>query len=676
LAQPERGQLDGSQTPAQAFAELLAGVEIFSHLDRVTLARLAAHLEPMSFRQGEAVFSQGDEPGGLYVITRGRFGIYAESQGELGRTRLAILGPGECFGEMALLADEPRSATVVAEQRGEVLCLERSRFLRLLGQEPGVSRALGAILSRRLRAADRALQEAGQSVHAFRLADTSTDEPLDEAAAGVIAAEALEAPADASPAAARRWTGWRPGRSTLALALAGAALLGGWLAPPPPGLSVEGWHALATLGAVVPLLALEALPEGVIALALATVWVIGGIVEPRVALSGFASSTWVLVVSVLAVGAAIASTGLLYRLALWAVAHARAGFSGQVLALGLAGLLVGPSVPNATGRVTLIAPAATELVEALGYAPGSRAAAGLAMATLMGFGQMVAPFLTSSSTAVLVFAVLPESARVDLNWATWALRAAPTHVLLFLGLMAAVLWLYRPRPGETPLHSASREPYGLALQRALLGAPSPSELIALTAALALLAGFVAQPLHGLEPAWVGVLAMLALGAAGLLSLADLRAVNWSFALLFGILASMSEVFARVGLDRWVAGLATATVGSLADQPLLFVAVLTLACYAISLVLRWQAAAPLLTIGLSPLAMASGLNPWIVALVTIVACNGFFLPYQSTVYLALFHGTGGRLFAHAQARPAALAYGLVTLLALCASIPVWRWMGLM
>jgi hypothetical protein len=93
-------------------------------------------------------------------------------------------------------------------------------------------------------------------------------------------------------------------------------------------------------------------------------------------------------------------------------------------------------------------------------------------------------------------------------------------------------------------------------------------------------------------------------------------------------------------------------------------------------MRWQAAAPLLTISLAPVAVSSGIDPWIVALVALIACNGFFLPYQSTTYLALYHGTNGRLFTHAQARPMAIAYGVVTLLALCASVPIWRAWGLL
>lgn len=474
----------------------------------------------------------------------------------------------------------------------------------------------------------------------------------------------------------RHWR--RPSRVAVGVVLAALILLAGWMAPPPPGLSQAGWHALASLLAAVPLLALEALPEGIVGLGIAVAWVLGGVAPPRTALGGFATPSWVLVVAVLGIGSAIASSGLLYRLALWAIERSRGGFTGRVLALAVAGVLISPSVPNATGRVTLIAPATAELVEAVGYAPGSRAAAGLALAVFVGFGQMVGAFLTSSSTSVLVYAVLSEPARASLSWATWALRAAPTTLLLLAGLLLFILWWYRPRPGEPGAADgpAMVRPEGLALQRALLGPISRHERTALAVALGLMVGFVSQPLHGVDPAWLGVMALGLLAATGTLSAEGLRAVNWSFALLFGILTSMADVFGTVGLDRWLAELAAVMLGGLTATPVLFVAALTLLCFALSLVLRWQAVAPLLTIALSPMAAGAGMDPWVVGMVALIACNGFFLPYQSTIYLAFFHGSGGRLFSHRQARPLALAYGVVTLLALALSVPVWRLMGLL
>jgi di/tricarboxylate transporter len=456
--------------------------------------------------------------------------------------------------------------------------------------------------------------------------------------------------------------------------LALAVLLIAWLVPPPAGLSVPGWRALGTVLALVPVLALDALPEGVLALLLPAVWVLGGVAPPGAALAGYASPSFVLVVAILALGAAVASSGLLYRLALGAVERAPGGFAGQAVALGVAGVLVGPAMPNATGRVALLAPALTEMVEALGYAPRSRPAAGLAMAALAGFGQMAAAFLTSSTTAVLVFAVLPAASRANLDWTTWALRAAPVSVVLLATMLAAIVWLYRPR--DAAERGTGDRTGALALQRALLGPPTREERAALAVAGALVLGFATQPLHRADPAWVAVLALGALAAAGAVTAETLRTVNWSFALLFGMLASLAEVLASTGADGWLAALVAGAAGDLARGPATFVAALAALAGAVSFLLRWQAAAPLLTITLAPVAGAAGLDPFVVGLVVVVAGNGFFLPYQSTIYLALYHGTEGRLFTHAQARPAALAYGLAALLALLLAVPAWRAMGLL
>jgi di/tricarboxylate transporter len=270
--------------------------------------------------------------------------------------------------------------------------------------------------------------------------------------------------------------------------------------------------------------------------------------------------------------------------------------------------------------------------------------------------------------------VLPQGGRIELNWLSWAVLAAPANLLLLLGLVGAIIWLYRPRDRAD---LGGRAEQGVVrLQRRLLGRPTPNERVSVIVGAGLLLGFFTQPLHGIHPAWIAVLAFAALGAMRVITLNTLRSVNWSFALLFGMLASMSRVFSDTGLDKWIAGSVSNLVGDLAALPLLFVAALTVLCFAVSFVLRWQAAAPLITIALAPVADAAGVHPFVVGLTALIACNGFFLPYQSTTYLAMYHGSGEKLFTHAQARPAAIAYGVVTLLALCGSVLAWRAMGLL
>lgn len=194
--------------------------------------------------------------------------------------------------------------------------------------------------------------------------------------------------------------------------------------------------------------------------------------------------------------------------------------------------------------------------------------------------------------------------------------------------------------------------------------------------IGLLLGFVTQALHGVHPARISVTALAILGAARVVTVNTLKTVNWSFALLFGVLASMSTVFSETNVDLWIADMAAGAMGDFADQPVVFLTIFTLFCMAISFVLRWQAAAPLLTIALAPVAGAAGIHPIIIGIVAVVACSGFFMPYQSTIYLALYHGTEEKLFSHAQARPLAIAFGVMTLLAVIASVPYWRFLGLL
>jgi divalent anion:Na+ symporter, DASS family len=96
---------------------------------------------------------------------------------------------------------------------------------------------------------------------------------------------------------------------------------------------------------------------------------------------------------------------------------------------------------------------------------------------------------------------------------------------------------------------------------------------------------------------------------------------------------------------------------------------------LAFVVRWQAAAVLLTLVLAPAAVALGINPWVVGIIALVATNTWFLPYQSTIYLALYYGMN-ESYAHASLRPIAWAYALAVLVGVALSVPYWRALGLL
>ena len=94
---------------AQGPVDLLKRVPIFQGLDRRELERIAASMKPRTFRAGDTVTSEGQGGVGFFVIEDGQAKVTVG--GENRRT----LGAGDYFGEVALLTDRPRTATITAE---------------------------------------------------------------------------------------------------------------------------------------------------------------------------------------------------------------------------------------------------------------------------------------------------------------------------------------------------------------------------------------------------------------------------------------------------------------------------------------------------------------------------------------------------------------------------------
>jgi CRP-like cAMP-binding protein len=121
--------------------------------------RLVAVAQRRSFRRGQVVFHDDDVADALHLVVSGRFAVRVTIP--TGDTvLLAIIGPGEAFGELALISDRSRGATVQAFSDGETLALHRDAFEALRRARPQVDRSLAMILAERLRRVNDLLLEA------------------------------------------------------------------------------------------------------------------------------------------------------------------------------------------------------------------------------------------------------------------------------------------------------------------------------------------------------------------------------------------------------------------------------------------------------------------------------------------------------------------------------------
>lgn len=127
------------------------------------LGKLAQSMDLVRFAKGKSIFEQDSEGGPLFVIYSGQVGVIRSTQKEKTRERLlAVVGAGECVGEMALADGGPRSATVVALEDVEALQLSADSYQAMRDGDPklAIKMALGVfrLLSKRLRQINKSLE--------------------------------------------------------------------------------------------------------------------------------------------------------------------------------------------------------------------------------------------------------------------------------------------------------------------------------------------------------------------------------------------------------------------------------------------------------------------------------------------------------------------------------------
>jgi CRP/FNR family cyclic AMP-dependent transcriptional regulator len=140
--------------PAGVSMLLLRNVPLFSALPEQQLVLLTSAVSRKSFPRGTTIFVAGDVTESLYVVISGRLKVMM-SDDEGREVILAILGPNEFFGEMGLIDDLPRSATVVSIEACELLSLSKRDFKSCLAENFDMAMTVMRGLVKRLREADQ-----------------------------------------------------------------------------------------------------------------------------------------------------------------------------------------------------------------------------------------------------------------------------------------------------------------------------------------------------------------------------------------------------------------------------------------------------------------------------------------------------------------------------------------
>ncbi len=669
-------------------------IPLLAGLDRIRLAELLPSFEQLHVKSGEMLYRAGESGDGFYVIVDGIVRIFlgsggraidlhrqvrgnlssehGEREGEAptalqveGATRapymeIACLGPGDWFGELALLTGEPRSTDAEAQTELVLLKLSRDNFNQLIKKYPSLGVSLAGLLAAKLASANVVMRGSGEAL----------GQPRPQAAP--IGTPITEAPSPDLPKTniLRSARTWFKDRRILAFCLVVLMCVPSAFFLSTTGLTTPRVMLFELLLAATLLWSLNAFSFHTVSIGLPVVAVLLGATKPQAAFSGFSSSTWFLVLAVFGISASIAKTGLLYRLTLVMIKRFPRSYFGQAFAVAFSGLLLTPIIPSPNGRLALASPLILTLTEILGYKKGSGGAVGLAMASFLGHGNMTVMFMNGSFVCFFMLGLLPPDVGASITWGYWFKVAWPLSVFYFCACYIAIIALYRPTEQKELVSSVADA------QLRTLGPLTMEEKVCLLAVLTSLAGFLTQSWHHIDGAWIAMLCLLILFATSVLDQSTLRnAIDWAFLISLGALIGFGNVISTSGLPEIVAGAARPYLQYFVASKLLFLLVITISVVVIRFILPAFPSLVVCVLALLPISAALEISPFVLGLIVLLVNEPWLLPHQSMIFQTLLSSTEGRLFDHPQTVKFALAHVVISLAAIAISYPYWKYLGL-
>jgi anion transporter len=413
------------------------------------------------------------------------------------------------------------------------------------------------------------------------------------------------------------------------------------------------------------------LPDYGVALIFALGLILTRLASPQMVMGGFASTTWFMTLGVLGLGAAITGSGLFYRLSLHLVRLFPLNYYWQIFATGLMGVVVMALIPQQTARTAITSQMLVNLSESLGYKTPSKGSTGLFAASFLGLGQLGFLFLTGSTTSLIAWGLLPRDVRLQFTWGYWFMAALPPTLVVIGIVLFCIIFLYRPE-------SEPKISYKMVqTQLDVLGTLSFKEWISFSALCLTVTGWLTVPYHGIDGAWVALIAFAILVNTGVLDWGTMRkAIDWELLIYMGVTLSIPELLTRAKLDQWLIELISPVILPFLHNPALFFAVIAVLTYALKLFFTSFLTVVTLCVALLPLSVDIGMSPWVVAMIILMASEVWFFPFQVDWHTLAYSTSDRKGFTYPLMCQVNPFYALAYIAALFVAIPYWRYLGLM
>lgn len=439
---------------------------------------------------------------------------------------------------------------------------------------------------------------------------------------------------------------------------------------PPTGLNLNSMMFLGTFSCAVIWWVTKLLPEYVTCILMCISWVVLKIVPFETAFAAFAGPTFWLLVGAIGMGVGVAQSGLLNRIALIIMSKFPPNFKCMTTAIYVVGNIINPLIPSSSAKVSIVAPFSKAIGEKLGFKKESEGMGGLFAAMFMSTGVLYPLFLCASVFNYTLIGLMPKEVAEEITWMSWLSTTWVWGlVVMILGYLAIQI-LYRPKER----HHLYPEFISDELRK--IGPMTRNEKIVLAILTASLVLWITERQHGISAPLVALVALMLMLAFKIFDRPEFRSqIGWDSILFIGGILNLANLFTLLRIDRWIAAMVGTSLEPLISNIYLFVIVVPVLLFFLRFILVSQIASLMIfIILLTPLAQAAGMNPFLPAFTVLVSVNVWNVIYQNTTFLAAYYASGG-MVKHSQMVKMSVAYASCNIVALLASIPLWKLQGM-
>lgn len=413
--------------------------------------------------------------------------------------------------------------------------------------------------------------------------------------------------------------------------------------------------------------ALSLMPEAFVGSLLPVLYIVAGVAKPAAAFAPWLTNVPWTSMGGLILGAVLLASGLAKRIAYWSILRTGASYYRTLAGLMLAGIILGPLIPSALGKMSIFCPLAIGICQALNLPPKSRAATAVMATAFFAVAGPTVTYLTGGIHIIMAMSLVSGVLQTPVSWSQYAVYNFIPGVIYSGLTLSLVALLLRP---ERSIDTAEV----FRLQYKNLGPPTATEKKAAVVLAVTLVLLSTDTLHHIDPGWLLLLvaAVLFLPGVKLMDKEKFSKIDFSVILFIAGAMSIGSVAGALGAGRWFSGLIMPLLGA-ASAPAMLLSVYAVGA-TLTLFLTPIAGLATFTGPLTETALALGLNPFPVIYSLIYGMDQYIFPYQYGVLMLAF--SYGYMSWPLMARVFAAKMALTPLFLLFVAQAYWRWLGLL